>query len=607
MKIRETSVRTIRDALSPFDLGRLSARDRGAMRPLVTACVLAVAAFFLYVRQVDTTPPSLADDEVTIALTAHSIATSGMDLIGRSWPLYIQVTEGSWFHPAIVYAIAIVLQALPLSEFAIRLPTVSVGVANVVLMYFIGRVLFRREAPAVLAAILLALTPAHFLHSRFALEYLYPLPFISAWLLCLFTYLERDDRRWLFASTLVLGLGFFSYIASVIVMPMYMLFTGLTLLRRDKPARIFGIAIAGFLIPLLALFVPWLVQHQSAFDHTVGHYLIYDTSRLNPLQGMRELLSHSSIAARTTVYWSYLNPSFLFLDLTAPFMYSTRTTGVFLLPLALFVPVGLYQAFRSGEPRRILLVLGFLTAPVAAVLVGEAGAIGRALELLPFGVLLAVVGVVHLWSGPRIALRRVFCLSASAIGLVVGLGYAAWTVLTDGRISASTPLLLLASVAVGIAGAVSDRTAWRMTVVASLFAALVQFQYYVTDYLTDYRARASEAFLFNRRGGLEYLIERSRVESIPVIYVSGLSRDVNVIEQHWKFYLIKHGREDLLPGTVLIGESTPFDVAMVPRKSAILARFDDRLIKALVAAGELALETLVPEPSGGSFYAVFRR
>jgi 4-amino-4-deoxy-L-arabinose transferase-like glycosyltransferase len=577
------------------------------MRPLVTAFVLAAGAFFLYAFQVDTTPPSLAEDEVTISMTAHSIATTGKDLFGRPWPLYMQMTEGSWFYPVIVYSIAFVLQVLPLSEFAIRLPTVVAGVANVVLMYFVARVLFRRETAALLAATLLALTPAHFLHSRFALEYLYPLPFILAWLLCLFTYLERAELRWLFASTLILGLGFYSYIASVIVMPMYLVLTCLALLLREQPARVLGIALAGFVVPLLVLFVPWLLAHGSPFGHTVGHYLIYDTRRLNLLQGMRELVSFPSVAARTTTYWSYLNPSFLFIDLTSTFMYSTRTTGVFLAPLALFVPLGLYQAFRSGEPKHVVLVLGFLTAPLAAVLVGEAGAIGRALELLPFGVLLAVVGIVHLWSGPRIALRRVVGLSAGVIGVVVAVGYAIWTLATEGRISASTPLLLLGGVALAVAGIATDRTACRMTVVILLGAVLVHFQQYVSDYFADYRARASDAFLFNRRGGLEYLIERSRAESVPAIYLSNLDRDVDMIGLYWKFYLVKHGREDLLARTVILGESQQLEIATIAPKSVILARAADPVAQALAASGELTLESAIAEPNGRSFYVVYRR
>jgi predicted membrane-bound mannosyltransferase len=577
------------------------------MRPFAIASALVAGTLYLYLRQVETIPPSLAKDEVWISMTAQTIATTGTDLMGRPWPLYIQMTAGSWFHPVIVYAIALVLQVLPLSEFAIRLPTVLAGVINVVLTYLIARVLFRREVPAVLAASLLALTPAHFLHSRFALEYLYPLPFILAWLFCLLTYLERGSPRWLFASTLILGVGFYSYIGSVLMMPVYLSLTVIALLLRTTPIRGFAIALAGFAVPLLALFVPWLIQHQAAFGHTVGHYLIYDTARLNPLQGARELLSHASVSARTATYWRFMDPSFLFLDLTAPFMYSTRTTGAFLLPLVLFLPVGLYHAFRNADPARVVVGLGFLTAPFAAVLVGEPNAIGRALELLPFGVLVAVIGIVHLWTGPRIPRRRVLCLSAGAIGLCVALGYMAWTLLTQGRSSASAPVLLVVSVGLAVAGLSSDQTAWRLAVAALLVGGVAQFQQYARDYFTDYPARAAEAFLFNRRGGFEYVIGQSAADTVPAIYLSQLDRDVESIRQHWRFYLIKHGREDLLSRTVILGESQTLDLATVPPNSTILGRIGDPAIATLLARGELTLEMPIPEPGGRPFYAVFRR
>lgn len=594
---------------------RALARDRLAetryhrevMRPLVTATVLAVGAFVLYAFQLATTPPSLSEDEIVIAMTAQSIATTGTDLFGRRWPLFLQMTEGSWYYPVIVYSIAFVLQVLPLSEFAIRLPTVIAGVTDVVLIYFAARVLFRREAAALLAAVLLALTPTHYLWGRVALECLFPLPFLLGWLVCLFTYLENDDRRWLFASAVILGLGVYSYIGSVMVMPMYLGLTCLALLLRDQPIRSGAIAIAGFAIPLLVGFVPWLITHGSPFGHTVGHYLIYDTTRLNPLQGMRELFSHSSLAARTTTYWSYVNPSFLFIDLTSTFMYSTRTAGVFLAPLAVLLPVGLYQAFRSGGPQHVVLALGFVMAPLAAAVVGEQQTIGRALALLPFGVLLAVVGAVYLWSGPRIALRRPVCLTAGALAGAVAVGYGVWTLASEGRISASTPVLLFGGIAATIAGAGSDRMAARLAVVVLLGAALVTFQQYVSDYFGDYRARAAEAFLFNRRGGLEYLIERSRVENVPAIYLDNLDRDVNTIAGYWKFYLIKHGREDLQDRTVILGESQTLDLATMPPKSLILARALDPAAQDLARTEGLTLEASIPEPGGQSFYVVYRR
>lgn len=577
------------------------------MRSVATALTLAVCTISLYAWRVSTLPPSLAEDEVIISMSAHSIASTGQDLFGRSWPLYFQMTEGSWFHPVIVYSIALVLKVLPLSETAIRLPTVCVGTINVVLMYFVGKALFRREAAAVLAAVLLATTPTHFLHSRFALEYLYPLPFILTWLWCLFTYLDRGDRRWAFASGVALGVGFYSYIGSVIVMPMYLVLTVVALLLRGTPPSTIGLAAAGFLLPLCALFVPWLVQHQGAFGNTVGHYLIYDTRELDPLQGLREMLSYSSLTARVTTYWGYLNPSFLFLDLTAPLMYSTRRAGVFLVALLPFAAVGLYQAFRSGDPGRLLLVAGFLTAPVAAVIVGEPNAIGRALELLPFGVLLAVVGIVHLWTGPAVRLRRLVCFACSGVGIAVGLGYAFWTLSSDGRISTSTPLLLLVSVAFAAAGAASDRAAARGAAIAGLAVALLQFQLYLSDYYGHYWARAGEAFLFNRRGALEAAIERAVAGNAPRIYLNKLDRDVNTIFLYWRFYLAKHQRQDLWARTTVLGESDVLDIASVPANSVILGRTNDPGMTALAAAGDVTVDVRVPEPGEPPFFAVFRR
>jgi hypothetical protein len=285
-------------------------------------------------------------------------------------------------------------------------------------------------------------------------------------------------------------------------------------------------------------------------------------------------------------------------------MYSTRTTGVFLLPLLLFLPIGLYQAFRRGDAASMVLVVGFLTAPLAAVLVGEPGAIGRALELLPFGVLLAVVGMLYVWSGPRVALRRVLCLAGGLAGVFVGIGYASWTAFTQGRISASTPLLVVVGVVLVVAGLVTDRAAGRMAVTALLAVGAIQFGQFLHDYFTDYRARAAEAFHFNRRGGMEQIIARARSEDVPAIYLSG---DIDMVEQYWQWYVVKNGRRDLLPRTVIFGGTRPLESATLLRGSAILAPVSEPVTQSLEQSGELTLDALIPEPGGRPFYALYRR
>jgi 4-amino-4-deoxy-L-arabinose transferase-like glycosyltransferase len=182
--------------------------------------------------------------------------------------------EHVWFHPMVVYVTAIVLKALPLDEQVVRIPSAVIGVIDVLLMFFIARRIFQSDRWAFFAAALLALTPAHVIHSRLAMDFIYPVAFVMAWLLCLLIYLERRRPAWLFLATAWLGLGFFSYIASMITMPLFVLVTPLALWTTStRSARPYAIAVAGFLCPLLVL-SPWLLYHWAFVTDTLGRYQI---------------------------------------------------------------------------------------------------------------------------------------------------------------------------------------------------------------------------------------------------------------------------------------------------------------------------------------------
>src|SRR5439155_976063 len=71
-----------------------------------------LAAAVLYTVRLNGVPPSLSTDETAFALQAHAIATTAHDTNGRLLPLYFQMVENVWFHPALVYAMAPVLGVL---------------------------------------------------------------------------------------------------------------------------------------------------------------------------------------------------------------------------------------------------------------------------------------------------------------------------------------------------------------------------------------------------------------------------------------------------------------------------------------------------------------
>jgi 4-amino-4-deoxy-L-arabinose transferase-like glycosyltransferase len=538
------------------------------------ACLvlMAVAVLVLYTLGLEHTPPHLHRDEVLFAVQAQSIVSTGRDIEGRAFPVYFEMRalgEHVWFHPALVYLTALFLTVLPFTEWVVRLPSAVIGVIDVVLLYFIARRLFHGERWAMFVAGLLALTPAHVIHSRLAMDFIYPVPFVMAWLLSLLIYVERRSLAWLFLATTFLGLGFFSYIASVITMPLYVVVTLVGLRAPSttlftKSWRPYLVAAAGFLWPLLVA-APWLAFHWSFVTDTLGRYQIGATagtaagtdgpalhagSLLNVARGLLAGLRPSMLTERISLYWRFFDPAYLFVSggftrLTN----STRHVAVFPLPFLALVPLGLIQlSTRRRTPASLVILLGFALAPVAACLtVLEPYASDRELVLLPFGVLIAAFGAERL-----LAVRT-----------------------RSGRLAAIGLLALIP----------------------------LHFVFFEIDYFGDYHRRAAFWFDWNHRGGLEEIIAREEHGDRPIFLSNGGDAQMAAF---WRFAVLKHHREDLLRRTVYF-DAKQLDISTVPRHALILMSRDDAALVALVESGALRELARVPEPADPPYYIVAER
>jgi 4-amino-4-deoxy-L-arabinose transferase-like glycosyltransferase len=528
----------------------------------VRLALLLCGVLILYVIELGRAPIYLHEAEVLFALHAHSIATTLHDTNGRLLPLYFQmphIGENVWFHPMIVYAMAPILAVLPLSDFAIRLPSVLVGLTDVVLLYFIAARLFRSDGWALVAAALLALTPSHFIHSRIAMDYLYPVPFVLGWLRCLQIFLERRETRWLFAATSCLGVGFYSYIASVGMMPLYLLITlACVWITLERPFRPAVAAVAGFAWPLVLLI--WIAWHPAFVAQTLTRYQVGPSAASGHpagaplsvvLEGLRNVARFSEITGRISLYWYFFDPSYLFLTGGyANVVNSVRHVGVFPVSFAVLLPIGLVTLLTQGRTLVEGLVLaGFLSAPlVACLVVPEPYAIDRELELLPFGVLAAVAGARYL-----IGARR--------------------------RLGRAAAIVLLAAVP-------------------------AHFAFFMVDYYRDYPPWAAFWFSWNRRGAIDTLLARNERQPAPAFYIS--THHIPYIDAYWRLYLIERGREELLRRTVYF-DSEGFDAAVIPRGALLLTGIDDTSLNRLIDAGQLRRVAAVPEPGNPPFFFVLER
>ena len=360
----------------------------GASTRAAMALVLLLAGA-LYLGRLGDAPINVTTDEARFALQAHALAETGRDTRGNRLPLFFLIadplianhTSVAWWQPQLFYLMAGSFSLLPVSEFSARLPIALVALLNIWLIYAVARRAFSNAWYGVAAAVLLALTPAHFIMGRLATDYFLPLAFALAWLLCLLECQRRDSAGIAVGTGLVLGLGLFSYITSWMVMPLYLALTYAVLWQAGKSFRFMALVTAGFALPLLPLAV-WLTANPSMPRDVLTNYHVSTSFRL---------------VERTALYWDYFNPSYLFFSGGSNMTWATRRAGLFPLALAVLMPLGMWRiARRQPSSVRAIWVAGVLLAPlpiIAALPEAPQYATARHLLVIPFGVLIAVAGL----------------------------------------------------------------------------------------------------------------------------------------------------------------------------------------------------------------------
>src|SRR5262249_17227246 len=154
------------------------------------------------------------------------------------------------------------------------------------------------DLKALLAAVMLALSPSHLIFSRQALDYICPIPFVLVWLAMLPSVINLASVRAAATAGLVLGLGLFSYIAAWVMMPVYAVLSIIAVSTRSRRGRFMMPVVAvTFALPFVILGL-WLWNHPQMFEDTVARYGIYDAKHLGPFRGAKDFLNYNNIQER---------------------------------------------------------------------------------------------------------------------------------------------------------------------------------------------------------------------------------------------------------------------------------------------------------------------
>jgi hypothetical protein len=287
--------------------------------------------------------------------------------------------------------------------------------------------------------------------------------------------MERPDRRRAIITGVVLGVGCYSYVSSWMIMPLYLSISAVVAVRSLRRPDVIAPLVSGFAAALIPCIV-WIAVHPEMPGNVIAQYQVGGTS--NTLRG--------AVGA----YWSYFNPSFLFVNGGSSRLVSTGSIGVWTVGMAIVLIAAVRSLTRGLSAKTAILVAGILIAPLPAALKGEPFAIQRAVGLLPFGVLLAA-------SGPAVLRDR------------------SWLE--------------------------------RAIVVLALLSVPWQFKTFIDDYFSDYRTRSARVVdptAFRETAAV--LIAAAERGDPPTI---ALTAPLNDVSAKWRFYAEQHGRADWLART----------------------------------------------------------
>lgn len=504
--------------------------------------LLIVACFFLYSYCLDKVPVHLNQDEMEYSLNAYSIAKTLRDQSGKLLPFYFWHLGFFWSTPIVAYSAALFLKFLPLSEATIRLPSVFVGLSVIILAMVLAKKEFSKRGFVFLAGILTATTPLLFIHSRLLLDNLYLVPFVFLWLIFLKGFLEKEKTIYLFLSGLFLGIGLHSYHAAKIFMPLYFLITTLLFWRKMK-SRFLAFAL-GFSIPII-LFIPWLIKYPDTLLHQVRYAGLIDKS-INTEEGIWGVFNPSRIGQFLTSYPTYLGPKILFVSGDRSLIHSTQKSGAFLFPLMFLLVFGIVSVlFKKKDVFSKLVLIGFLTYPLAPSLINDPSRISRGLTVIPFTILLSLYGFEFLLSFRERALKG---FSAGIIIFV-----------------------------------------------------FLQFGIFVKGYFTDYPKESYAWFNGNIGGVLESAIKNTKIRKVNNIYTD---ENIYFIERYVKFYSIKNSSD--LESRVLYFDPATEDFSSLPIYSLVIISAND-FREATAGAGNFEKTEGIFEPDGSeSFFLYYR-
>lgn len=352
--------------------------------------------FLLRVVWLDQYPIGFTADEAQQGYDAYSILKTGKDGWGETLPMFPR-GFGDYKPPLYTYLTIPSVALFGLNEFSTRFPAVMIGTISIVVVYFLTKEYFGKNA-GFWAALLMAINPWSIQLSRTAFEGGVGILFFSLGLL--FYLKSKLNKYLLILSFICMGLTLYTYhgwrvitAGIMVVITVYETYHHNISKQLIVALFVFGL----FLAPLV--FNLSLITKRSSDVGIISSKSIENffknktTSDLPPIVDklIDNKYSHTS-GVFFSNYLSYFSPTFFFTGSRSDSSYLNFPNTPLLYGIEILtLGAGLYLLFKKRYPFGFVLITWLFLAPVAAALTDSFNA-NRAVSFMPLPVILSGLG-----------------------------------------------------------------------------------------------------------------------------------------------------------------------------------------------------------------------
>lgn len=342
-------------------------------------------------------PKGFTWDEASVGYNAYTIFHWGKDEYGKILPLAFK-SFGDDKNPIHFYLTVPFVGIFGLNEVATRTPAALFGTLNVIVIFFLGRKIFKSNSVGLISALFMCISPFAIQFSRFNHELNFAMFFFLLGTFLFYKGLE--DKRYLAISFFSFGIDLLTYHSAKIVTPILVLLLVILNIKKLLPVKkqlIFSLAIYAFFVSLLFIKPELLggarLKQNQIDQKEIENTVIYRKTK-NDLYGKFEV-----IAKR---YIKYFEPKFLFISGDEIPRHSIQTVGTFYWIDLPFIIIGffavLYRFVVKKERNMLFLLAWILIAPIPGAASSIFSHAPRAMFMLGSWTMIAALGAYTICS-----------------------------------------------------------------------------------------------------------------------------------------------------------------------------------------------------------------